>query len=78
MLPQISDHALTYLLYLLRATSFAGSLAANPFVESVGLTGGLLEARLQRLPGISYRRQLDVDDFGWRYPRLTTWAEATL
>ncbi len=78
LLPKLTDQALGYLLYLLRATTFAGNLVGNPYMESVGLSGALLEARLQRLPGITYRRLVDVDDFGWHYPSLTAWAEASL
>jgi hypothetical protein len=48
--PRVSDDALTYLLYLLRAVSYAGTLLANPYLASVGLDGPLLEERLRQLP----------------------------
>ncbi|MFM2315032.1 MAG: hypothetical protein RLZZ04_4308 [Cyanobacteriota bacterium] len=47
--PQVTDEALTYWLYFLRHLSFAGSLWTNPYFASVGLSGRLLEQRLNRL-----------------------------
>ena len=34
--------------------------------------------RLRRLPGLAFRRQGDLTDFGWRYPDLRAWADASL
>lgn len=76
--PRVSDEALTYLLYLLRPLGVAGGLLANPYLASVGLRGSALDDRLRLLTALAYRRQGQVQDFGWCYDNLTTWAEATL
>ncbi len=76
--PKISDHALGYLLYLLRAVDFTGTLTSNPYLNSVGIDPIILQQRLQNVPGINYQRMIDLDDFGWQYPSLTTWAEGTV
>jgi len=75
---KVPDHALEYLLYLLRGVQFSGTYADNPYLASVGLDGGFLDQRLGKLPSIDYRRLVDVSDFGWKYPSLKAWAEATL
>lgn len=77
-LPRVPDDALEYLMYLLRGTEFDGGLLDNPFARSVGLEGGLLEARLRGLPGLEFSRQGDLIDFGWRHESLRAWAEANL
>jgi hypothetical protein len=76
--PHVPDEALEYLMYLLRETEFEGSLLDNPYVRSVGLEGAHLEERLRALPGLVFRRQGDLIDFGWRYRDLRMWAEANL
>lgn len=72
--PRVGDEALTYLLYLLRGVDFAGTLLQNPYLTSVGLEGDALVARLRALPALSFRRQADLVDFGWRFPDLPAWA----
>lgn len=74
--PRVPDDALEYLVYLLREVDIEGSLQGNPYVTSVGLTGGLLEDRLRGLAGLRFRRQGDLVDFGWRYPSLAAWGDA--
>ena len=76
--PRIDDDALEYLMYLLREVEFAGTLLDNPYTRSVGLSGGFLEDRLRALPGMRFRRQGDLVDFGWQYPNLRAWAAANL
>lgn len=75
-LPRVIDDALEYLLYLLRGVSFDGSLLANPYVASVGLEADHLDARLRMLSGVTYHRQNDLIDFGWRFDGLVDWADA--
>lgn len=75
-LPRVPDEALTYLFYLLRETSFEGSLLDNPYARSVGLAGALLEDRLRGLSGLAFERQGDLIDFGWRHRDLRAWAAA--
>jgi hypothetical protein len=70
----VPDDALTYLLHLLREVDFQGTLLANPYLRSVGLEGGLLNDRLKRLPDLSFGRQGDLVDMGWKYRDLTDWA----
>jgi len=74
--PRVDDMALTYLLYLLRGVRIDGDLLNNAYLASVGLGGVLLEHRLKGLPGMSFRRQGDLIDFGWHYPSLDAWADA--
>jgi hypothetical protein len=76
--PWVPDDALEYLMYLLRETQFKGSLLDNAYTKSVGLVGAVLEERLRGLPGLDFRRQGDLVDFGWRYRDLRMWANASL
>jgi hypothetical protein len=78
LFPKITDVALEYLLYLLRGVRFSGTLTHNPYLASVGLVGAYLEQRLRSVPGIDYRRMIDLDDFTWKHASLSAWAEATL
>mgnify|MGYP000420892099 CR=1 FL=1 len=73
--PQVPGEALTYLLYLLRGIDFAGTLLANPYLASVGLDGDTLASRLRTLSALSFRRQADLVDFGWRFEDLPAWAD---
>jgi hypothetical protein len=72
--PRVPDEALAYIMYLLRETAFEGTLLANPYTRSVGLEGEALEARLRGLPGLAFRRNGDLIEYGWQHPDLTTWA----
>jgi hypothetical protein len=72
--PLVPDDALTYLLHLLREVDFAGTMLANPYLRSVGLEGNLLNDRLKRLPDLSYGRQGDLVDMGWKHRDLSAWA----
>ncbi len=76
--PRVNDIALTYLMYLLREVEFAGTLLDNPYADSVGLQGAILENRLRGLESLRFRRQGDLIEYGWRYPSLAAWAEATI
>ena len=76
--PAVDDQALTYLLYLLRETQFAGTMLDNPYLASVGLRDDLLERRLKRLSAIRFRRQGDLIDFDWQFACLTDWARAAV
>lgn len=78
LVPKVTDHALGYLMHLLRGIRFEGSLTENPYLASVGLTNGFLDQRLRTLPGLTYRRMGQLTEFDWEYPTLTAWAEATL
>lgn len=74
--PRVPDDALEYLVHLLREVDFEGTLLRNPYVASVGLTGGLLEDRLRGLPGLRFRRQGELVDFGWQHADLAAWSAA--
>jgi hypothetical protein len=76
--PRVLDHALAYLMYLLRGVAFEGTLLDNPYLRSLGLQGLELEARLRALPGLGFRRQGHLVDFEWSYPDLEAWAAAEL
>jgi hypothetical protein len=78
VVPPVPDEALEYLLYLLRDVTFAGTLLDNPYVASVDLTGGALEARLRGLPDLAFSRQGDVVDFSWRHADLNAWRTAAI
>lgn len=77
-LPRVPDEALTYLLYLLREVTFDGTLLDNPYLASIGLHEADLNERLRALPDLSFSRQQGLVDFGWRYPDLAAWADATV
>ncbi len=76
--PRVGDHALAYLLYLLRGVAFEGTLLENPYFASVGLNREGVELRLRSIRGLHFRRQGDLVDFGWAYPDLQHWAGAEL
>ena len=76
--PRVPDDALEYILYLLRETTFEGSVLDNPYLSSVGLTGPDLDARLRALRGVGFARQGALVDLAWRHADLTAWAAATL
>jgi hypothetical protein len=78
VIPRVPDEALEYLMYLLREVHFEGTLLQNPYVASVGCDWITLEERLRGLPGMTFIRQGDLVDFGWRYPDLRTWGAANL
>ena len=67
LIPRVPDDALEYLMYLLREVQFDGTLVQNPYVASTGLDVSSMEARLGGLPGLVFKRQGDLIDFGWRY-----------
>jgi hypothetical protein len=76
--PVVPNDALGYLLHLLREVEFSGTLLANPYLASVGLIGGALDDRLRSLPGIRFRRQGELADFGWEYDSLAAWHRAVI
>lgn len=76
--PRVEPLALGYLLYLLRDVEFAGTLLDNPYLASLGLQGDALESQLRRTPGLRFRRQGDLLDFGWEYAKLGDWARQVL
>ena len=77
VVPRVRDDALEYLLYLLREVQVEGTVLDNPYLRSVGLEGPALEDRLRGLPGLAFKRQGDLLDFGWRCPDLRGWADAS-
>ncbi len=76
--PRVPDAALEYMLYTLRALRFDGSLIANPYLASLGLTGGHLADRLRGLRSLEFRQVGDVHEVHWRYPDIAAWAAAEL
>ena len=72
--PRVPDDALEYLMYLLRDVRFKGTLFDNPYVKSVGLDPSQMEYRLRRMPGMEFRRQGELYEFGWRYSDILAWA----
>lgn len=76
--PRVPDELLSYLLYLLRDTSFEGTLIANPYLSSLGIVGGIVDDRFHGLSSIDYRRVGSTFEIGWRYPDLASWASAEL
>lgn len=74
--PRVPDDALEYFAYLLREVDFEGTLLANPYFGSLGLSGGLLQDRLRALPGLTLRRQADLVELDWHHPNLDAWARA--
>lgn len=76
--PRVSEQALEYLLYTLRALRFQGDLIRNPYLTSLGLVGGHLADRLRALRAITFRQVGDVHELDWRYPDLASWAAGEL
>jgi hypothetical protein len=76
--PPVPNEALGYLLHLLREVEFQGTLLDNPYLGSVGLVGPPLEDRLRSLPGIRFRRQGDLADFGWEHDSLAAWHSSVI
>ncbi len=76
--PRVDNEALAYLMYLLRDLDFEGTLLDNPYLASVGLSGQGLEDRLKALPGMRFRRQGDLLEFGWQCADLVAWAQASV
>lgn len=76
LVPRVDDAALEYLMYFLREVQFEGTLLENPYLASIDLQGAALEDRLRNLPGLDFRRQSNLLDFGWRYVNLLEWAKA--
>ena len=75
LLPKVTDHALGYLLYLLRGLALEGPFLDNPYLLSVGLSGGFLYQRLRALPGIDFRQMGALMDLEWAAPDLARWAD---
>lgn len=78
LVPQVPDVALAYLLQLLRGVDIKGTLLENPYLESVGLSGPFLDARLRKLSGLEFRRMAHLTELSWEAPSLRAWAEETL
>lgn len=76
--PKVPDAALAYLLHLLRGVTFSGTFTENPYLASVGLTGGFLDQRLRTLRGVTFHRMGELTELHWASSSLTAWAEATL
>ena len=73
--PRVTDRALAYLLYLLRDLQFDGTLAKNPYLQSVGLSEELLGQRPQGLPGVTMRKLPGLIEFEWVHADLVSWVK---
>ncbi|MEN8446803.1 MAG: hypothetical protein ABG776_17535 [Cyanobacteria bacterium J06555_13] len=76
--PKVTDEALGYWLYTLRGLQFEGTLLANPYLASVGLSEGFLEDRLRQLSGLRFSRMGELHEFQWQYPDVSHWAKGEL
>jgi hypothetical protein len=56
LIPRVPDEALGYLVRLLQLVTHTGTWEDNPYLRSVGLTYDAVDARLRRLPDVTYRR----------------------
>jgi hypothetical protein len=74
---RVDDFSLTYLMYLLRFTQFAGTSLQNPYIESLGLDADEMAARLRRIPAIGFQRQSGLQEFNWQYDSLEDWARCS-
>jgi hypothetical protein len=70
LFPKASYNVLTYILYVLRITTFQGTLTDNPYFASLSLCDGLLDQRLRALPAITYRHMAHLTELDWEYPHL--------
>ena len=73
--PRVSDHALAYLLYLLRETRFEGTLTSSPYLKSVGLDEHLMTQRMPSLPGVALRKASGGLVFDWAHKDLASWVK---
>lgn len=78
IVPRVSDEVLAYVLHVLRGVRFRGSMVDNPYLASLGISGGHLADRFRTLPSIEFRRAGDVHEIEWRYPDLAAWARCEL
>lgn len=76
--PRVTDHALEYALYLLRGLPIDQNVITNPYLASLGLTGGHLADRLRALRSLEFRQVGDVHEIHWRHADLEAWATAEL
>lgn len=70
--PPLSDHALGYLLYLLKQVRGQGMLLSNPYIQ-VASMGDDLDGRLKRLPGVSYRKTGGTASLEWQHETFLDW-----
>lgn len=54
--PRVPDEALGYLVRVLQLVPHEGTWQENAYFRSVGLTPDVVDARLRRLPDVTYRR----------------------
>lgn len=71
--PRVPDAALGYLIHLLNEVDFAGTIADNPYLRSVGLSDKFLDDRLRTLPGITWRRMGDLLELRSDASDLLSW-----
>ena len=73
--PELSDHALAYLLYLLKRMTFEGSLLDNPYLRSSTVEIDLQE-RLQHLPQIEAEPGDGSGGLQWKHDTFTGWMKS--
>lgn len=56
IVPRVPDEALGYLVRLLQLVQHAGTWGDNPYLRSLGLDEGAIDARLRRLRDVTYSR----------------------
>jgi hypothetical protein len=78
LFPKVPDVALAYLLYLLKGVWFEGTFTENPYLESIGLGGGVLDQRLRGSTSVTIRRMGALVELDWVHANLDDWAKATL
>ncbi len=74
--PRVSDLALTYLMYLLKDVTYAGTAINNPYLASVGIDADEAIRRLRKIDHLGFHRQGELISFEWHYPSLFDWAAA--
>jgi hypothetical protein len=78
LFPKVPDLALAYLLHLLKCIRHEGTVTENPYLESVGIGGGVLDQRLRGSPSVTIRRMGSLVELDWAHANLDDWAEAEL
>jgi BrxA len=71
LVPVVPDDGLAYLLHLIREVEFAGTLADNPYLRSVGMQNDVLEEAIARLAGRAEDGGFDLE---WMSKSLKDWA----
>ena len=76
--PHVPEVVVGYALYLLRGVTIEGSIMANPYLRSLGITRESFRTIAPRVPGIRFAELGGIVELTWLEPDLTTWGLKSL